>query len=60
MIVQVCEDYDPDGNVSWFVSFTSHNPKPEDCVKMVSKEDAFKLKEILENNLVIKHKNNLV
>jgi hypothetical protein len=59
MTVQVIEDHD-DSGVHWSVSFTSHNPEASDCVFMASEEDAFKLKKILENDIVIKHKNNLV
>lgn len=48
--VQVIEEHTENG-VDWFVSFTSNNPEADDCVKMASKEDAFRLHEILTKRL---------
>lgn len=42
---------DDNGEVTpteWGVSFTDHNPKPEDYVACLTKEDAFKLQKKLE------------
>jgi len=59
MTVIVSEDRDQDGNVTWGVSFTSHNPEPEHYVAMKSKEDAFRLKRIIEHDLCIAFKPSL-
>lgn len=47
MNVLVLEDYDENQDVSWGVSFTNHNPELKDYVGCASKEDAFKLQDIL-------------
>lgn len=44
VIVEQHEEY----GVDWIVSFDGHNPMPDKCVTLKSKEDAFKLKLLIE------------
>ena len=47
MQVFVIETYDENGNVEWGISFSDHNPEPEDYFKMPDKETAFRLRDRL-------------
>lgn len=49
MNVLVLESHEEDG-VKWGVSFTDHNPELKDYVECATKEDAFKLKRLIEGN----------
>lgn len=40
-----------DKKVEWGISFTSHNPLPEDYFQCVSEDEAFRLKEKIESLL---------
>jgi len=46
--VLVLENYHNDRDVEWGVSFTNHNPEPGDYVEVASKEDAFRLKALVD------------
>ena len=40
-----------DKEAEWGISFTSHNPLPEDYFQCVSEDEAFRLKEKIESLL---------
>ena len=44
--VVVIESVESEGT-AWLVSLDGHNPEPDRCVEMASKEDAFRLRDIL-------------
>jgi hypothetical protein len=48
--ILVIEDHNESG-VVWYVSFDGPNPAPEQCVRCLDSESAFKLKALIERIL---------